>query len=168
DAPEEFVWCACGPLHPYLLEPLLSLVDTTLDDLGASELGAKLEWALERATPAFSVTWAVGKTFFLARRGDANVFEATPSATRLTARSGDGLYQLARAFVGYHPYAERGLVITLVDPPRGGAVQKNLRRIASQTRNLRIYLVTTRGDSAQLDELGETVRNLGRFENLPD
>ena len=60
------------------------------------------------------------------------------------------------------------MVITLVDPPKGGAVQKNLRRIAGLTRNLRIYLVTTRADSAQLDELGETVKNLGRFENLEE
>ena len=168
ESPEDFLWCACGPLHPYLLEPLISLVDTTLEDLGASDLGAKLEWALERATPAFSVTWGIGKTFFLARRGDVHVFEAVPSAMRPAVRSGDGLYQLARAFVGYHPYAERGLVITLVDPPKGGAVQKNLRRIAGRIRNLRIYLVTTRGDSAQLDELGDTVRNLGRFESLEE
>lgn len=169
DSPEDFAWCACGPLHPYLLEPLASLVETALVDLGAAELGAKLEWALERATPAFSVTWAIGKTYFLSRRGDVHVFEAAPSAMRPAARSGDGLYQLARAFIGYHPYAERGLVITLVDPPKGGAVQKNLRRIAGRlTRNLRIYLVTTRADSAQLDELGENVRNLGRFENLEE
>ena len=168
DAPEDFAWCACGPLHPYLLEPLISLVDTTLDDLGSSDLGAKLEWAVERATPAFSVTWAVGKTFFLSRRGDVHVYESVPSATRPTARSGDGLYQLARAFAGYHPYTERGLVITLVDPPRGGAVQKNLRRIEQLSGNLRVYLVTTRGDSAQLDELGDMVRNLGRFESLEE
>jgi hypothetical protein len=167
-SPEDFTWCACGPLHPYLLEPLASLVETALVDLGAAELGAKLEWALERAIPAFSVIWAVRKTYFLARRGDVHVFEAEPSAMRPAARSGDGLYQLARAFVGYHPYAERGLVITLVDPPKGGAVQKNLRRIARITRNLRIHLVTTRADSAQLDELGETVRNLGRFQNLEE
>lgn len=168
DDPEDFAWCAAGPLHPYLLEPLASLVETTLDDLGASDLGAKLEWALERATPAFSVTWAVGKTFFLARRSDACVFEEVASTMRPPASSGDGLYQLARAFVGYHPYAARGLVITLVDPPKGGAVQRNLRRIEGLTGNLRIYLVTTRGDSAQLDELGETVRNLGRFESLQE
>jgi hypothetical protein len=166
DSPEDFAWCACGPLHPYLLEPLLSLVETTLSDLGAGDLGAKLEWALERAIPAFSVMWAVGKTFFLTRRGDVQVFEAVPSVVRPAARSGDGLYQLARAFVGYHPYAERGLVITLVDPPKGGAIQKNLRRVSDLTRSLRVYLVTTRGDSAQLDELGDTVRHLGRFENV--
>jgi hypothetical protein len=168
DAQEDFQWCACGPLHPYLLEPLLSLVDTTLDDLGEVGLGAKLEWALERAIPAFSVTWGFGKTFFLARRGEVIVFEVTPASTRPSARSGDGLYQLARAFTGYHRYAERGLVITLVDPPKGGAVQKNLRRISQLTRTLRVYLVTTRGDSTQLDELGDTVRNLGRFENLEE
>ena len=169
DSPEDFAWCACGPLHPYLLEPLASLVETALVDLGVTELGAKLEWALERAIPAFSVTWAIGKSYFLARRGDVYVFETVPTATRPTARSGDGLYQLARAFVGYHPYAERGLVITLVDPPKGGALQKNLRRIdALLTQNLRINLVTTRTDSAQLDELAENVRNLGRFENLQE
>lgn len=168
NSPEDFAWCAFGPLHPYLLEPLASLVETALVDLGAPELGAKLEWALERAIPAFSVTWAIGKTYFLARRGDVHVFEAVPSATRPAVRSGDGLYQLARAFVGYHPYTEQGLVITLVDPPKGGAVQKSLRRIADLTQNLRIYLVTTRADSAQLDEVGETVQNLGRFENLEE
>jgi hypothetical protein len=168
ETPEEFLWCACGPLHPYLLEPLVSLVDTTLNDLGSPDLGGKLEWALERATPAFSVTWAVGRTFFLARRGDVHVFEAIPAAVRPAVRSGDGLYQLARAFVGFHPYAERGLVLTIVDPPKGGAVQKNLRRIAGLTRNLRVYLVTTRGDSAQLDELGDAVRNLGRFNSLDE
>ncbi len=167
DAPEDFSWCACGPLHPYLLEPLLSLVDTTLGDLGAEQLGTKLEWAIERAIPAFSVIWAVGKTFFLTRRADVHVFEAIPTAVRPLARSGDGLYQLARSFLGYHPYAQRGLVITLVDPPKGGAIQKNLRRIEALTR-VRVYLVTTRGDSAQLDELGDTVRNLGRFDNISD
>jgi hypothetical protein len=166
--PEDFLWCACGPLHPYLLEPLLTLVTATLDDLAVPELGSKLEWAFERAIPAFSVTWGLGKTFFLARRGDVFVFETVPPSVRPATRSGDGLYQLARAFMGYHPYGERGLVITLIDPPKGGAIQKNLRRIEQSTKNLRVYLVTTRGDSAQLEELGETVRNLGRFESLEE
>jgi hypothetical protein len=147
---------------------LLALAQSTVEGLGAADLGSKLEWALDRALPAFSVVWGFDKTFLLTRRGEVFVFEAEATSVRPTATGGDGLFQTARAFTGFHPYARDGLVITLIDPPRGGAIQKNLRRIEQSVARLRVYLVTTRGDSAQLEELGDMVRGLGRFGSVED
>jgi hypothetical protein len=163
-----FEWCVFGPLHPYLLDPCLSVVDYALASLGQRELGRKVAWALDRSVPAYRAMWAADATLFLSRGDDIFEFELSPGGHHPRATSGDGVYQIARAFLGFHPFARGGLVITLVDPPRGGAIMNNLRRLRRDVEELRVYLVTTSGDAAQLEEAGDLIRNLGRFTSIKD
>jgi hypothetical protein len=161
-------WCVLGPCHPYVLDPLLRLADYGLASLGAAELGTKVAWALDRSLPAYRVIWGPGTSLFLAKREELFDFGQFPAGDRPAVSSGDGMYQVARSFIGFHPFANDALVITLIDAPKGGAVAKNLRRLEREVRDLRVFLVTTSGESAQLGEAGDPVGNLGRFASVAD
>ncbi len=165
---ETFEYCLLGPLHPYILDPLLRLANYTLASLGREHLGRKVAWALDRCLPAYRMIWAPGTTLFLGRANQVYQFQVLPQGDHPSLEEGNGIYQVARAFLGFHPYAKEGLVITLVDPPKGTAIGSNLQRLRNEVRQLRVYLVTTRGDTNRLDEQGDFVRDLGRFSNLED
>lgn len=167
-AKDSFEWCVLGPLHPYVLDPCLSLADYALASLGQPELGRKVAWALDHSLPAYRAMWAPDATLFLSREDDLYEFELSPGGYHPRATGGDGVYQVARSFLGFHAFAREALVITLVDPPRGGAIMSNLRRLRRDVGELRVYLVTTSGDAAQLEEAGDLIRNLGRFSSIKD
>ncbi len=159
-------WCVLGSLHPYVLHPILRLAKYTLSNLGTEHLGTKLGWALDRSIPAYELIWSPRNA--LALKTDANpyVFQGSLANYHTSANEGNGLYQVAKAFLGFHPYARQALVVTLIDPPKGAAIGKNLRRLQQDVEELRVYLVSTRGDAARLDEAGEAVRDLGRFSSI--
>lgn len=161
-------WCVLSPFHPYLLDPWLRLADYTLSVLGSRALGKKVSWALDRSLPAYRVIWQPNETFFLTRQTPVFEFQTTPSSNHSPASEGDGIYEVVRSFVGFHPFAKDALVVTLINPPKGGAVSKNIQRVAREVGHLRVYLVTTRGDTARLDEAGEYLRDLGRFQTIED
>lgn len=165
---EEFEWCVLGPFHPYALDPLLRLADYVIAQLGTPQLGKRVTWALDRSLPAYRVIWAPNATLFLTKEDDLFEFEISPSAHHPPARSGDGISQVARSFVGFHAFASQNLVITLIDPPKGGAVSENIRKLKQEIPALRVYLVITSKDAAPLEELGEHVRHLGRFDSVED
>jgi hypothetical protein len=163
-----YEWCVLGPFHPFVLDPWLSLANYALTSLGKRELGEKIGWARDRSVPAYRAIWSTTGTLFLSHEADVFTFEAAPAGRRPLATSGDGLSQIAQAFMGFHPFSQEALVITLIDPPKGGALASNLRRLRSLVKDMRVYLVTTSPASAQLEEAGELVRNLGRFDSLSE
>ena len=168
DGATHYEWCILGPLHPYVLDPLLRIANYTLGSSTAPELGTKTAWAIDRSIPAYRVVWAPTTSLFLSRRDDRFEFQSTPASDRPSTNSGDGVYQIAKAFLGFHPFAQEALVITVIDPPPGGALIKNLRRLEKEVGELRVFLVTTSGDAAQLEEAGDLVANLGRFATIEE
>ncbi|MGH9894797.1 MAG: hypothetical protein ACREA0_23025, partial [bacterium] len=148
------------------LDPLLRLANYVLESVGQEELGSKTAWALDRVLPAYRVMWSPEGVLFLRREDGVFEFGPQSDSRHPVIRSGVGLAQVVRSYLGFHPYAKDHLVLTLVNPPRGGGVAKNIRKIAESVKSLRVYVVSTSGDATQLEEVGDPVRNLGRFPDL--
>jgi hypothetical protein len=163
-----YEWCVLGPFHPYILDPLLRLADYTLSSIDQQQLGKKVAWALGRSLPSYRVLWATNSVLFLARQGQVVEFQANPISSHPPADHGNGLAQIIRSFLGFHPFAKEALVITLIDPPRGGAIAKNLLQIQKEVGELRVYLITTHADTSPLQGVEEVVRNLGRFDSVEE
>jgi hypothetical protein len=161
-------WCVLGPFHPYALEPLVDLADYAHEHLGTPGLGSRLRWGVGQSIPAYQALWADQDSFFVSRADAVFEFTKRPREYRVPSTGGDGLTTIAASFLGFHPYADDALVITLVDPPRGGAIPANLRRITEMTKKLQVFVVATTGDTAQLEDEVDNVRFLGRFESLED
>jgi hypothetical protein len=163
-----YEWCVLGPFHPYILDPLLRLAEYTLSSIGQHQLGKKVTWALGRSLPSYRVLWAANSVLFLARQGQVLEFQATPVSSHPPADYGNGLTQIIRSFLGFHPFAREALVVTLIDPPKGSAIAKNLMQIQKEVGELRVYLVTTHADTAPLQGVEDVVRNLGRFNSVEE
>ena len=160
-------WGRLAPFHPWRLGPLLTLADYALASIGTPQLGSQIRWALDRVVPAYPVMWTGFATLALSAYADGQAtYRSDISRTLVRAASGAGLVQLARSFVAFHPYARDGLAITLVNPPSGQGVSAGLRRIRDTIcPNLDVRVVTTTGDTADLEILEES-RFLGRFPTI--
>lgn len=161
-------WCVLGSLHPYLLDPILQLADYCNAGMGTPDLGTKLSWAVDRSVPAYRILWTDDEILFLARDDDRYEYSTEHRSLHPAASTGDGIYQVAKSFLDYYPFGKSALVLTLIDPPRGGAVAKNIRRIAAEVDQLRVNVAVTRADSSQLETLGDQVHFLGRFDSVED
>ena len=167
-AEDNLEWCVLGPFHPYILDPLLRLTDYALASIGQKQLGKKLGWALGRSLPSYRILWTTNAVLFLAKQSKVFEFQVTPVSSHPPAEQGTAITQIARSFLGFHPFAREALVITLIDPPTGSAIVKNLRRLQEEVQNLRVYLVTTDPETSQLSGAEEIVRNLGRFATVEE
>ena len=167
DEGSERTWCVLSPLHPYLLDPLLQTADYCLDRIGNLDIGTKVAWALDRSLPAYRILWTMRESLFLKRQDGLFEFSSESLANQPFARSGTGIQDVARSFLDYHPFAKASLSITLVDPPRGGAVAKNLQAVARDVDALTVNVVATRSDSSQLEQVSDA-EFIGRFASVSD
>jgi hypothetical protein len=159
-------WAVPSDLHPYAIQPSLQIAEYVLASLGADRLGDKATWAFDRAVPAFQSMWSPNSTLFLARSSETFVYAERVEASQPRTSGSGGLVEIVRAFLGYHPFAEGGLVMLLVDPPMGGGVSSDLRRIRALLKDkLAVYLITTSPDASQLEECSDFVRYLGRYKS---
>lgn len=169
----EYEECLLSPVHPFRLEPVMELVSYCRESAGESRVGEKLEWALERSVPAYRGIWAPNNDMlYLRDEGEFLVYEAgNDTESRPAANRGTGLYQICNSYTGYHPYARDALVVTLVNPPVGGAISGDLRRLDNHNnhvKELRVYEVTTSGKTSDLSSELSFVSHLGRFESVSE
>ena len=152
--------------HPWRLAPLLKLATFARTSLGDSELSAKLKWAIDRAVPAYPLIWpSAGPLSLASYVGGIARFETPGGRVLVHSSNGTGLVQVVRSFLEYHPYAQDGLALTLINPPAGAGLPAALRRIREEVGRLVVKVVTTVADTADLDALTDVVF-LGRFSSL--
>lgn len=169
---EEPTWCVLGPLHPYRLEPPLLVADfvvAALDDAaGPSELGKAARWLLDRCSPSYPAIYNKTDTLHLAGRiGASFEYTVVPENRLPTAEAGVGLSQVIKALVGFSPNMAYGGVVTIIDPPRGAAVQSDLRRVAQlMGGDVRFNVISTRSDANSLDDADLNIRQMGRHSTL--
>jgi len=162
---EPFRWAALSPIHPFLLRPILDVIEYVLTGLGTPQLGARSEWALDRTLPAYPAIWSPQGALYRDHQAPGYEYSASVVAARPSARSGTGIADVIRSYTDFHPYVRRtGLSILLIDPPSGGAVLKNLRSI--RDIKMRLSVLTTGPGSAALEDFDEELQQLGRSSDV--
>jgi hypothetical protein len=159
-------WVTLGPFHPYVLEPILSVVGYLLASLGEEGAGSRCAWALGRSVPSYRAIWARDTPLYLSSVAPAPTFEVGAKINRPPVSAGRGFLQVVTSYRQFHPYVDEALVITLVDPPRGRAIPRDLQRLDRQISPLRVYLVSTGSESLSLADFGGDVQFLGTFPSI--
>ena len=161
-------WAVLGPFHPYTLEPLVRVADFVEANIGSEVLGSKAAWAIDRSVPAYRAIWARNGTLFLSRFSPTIMYEADPEPLRPRVTSGKGLVNVVKAYLGFHEYAKRSLVVTLVNPPKGRGLPRDLRSVERMVEHLKVLVVSTGGEFASLADFDGDVAFLGTFKSIGD
>jgi len=165
----EYLRARLLPIHPFVLTPHLELAQHAIANIGKPDLAEQVRWAQDRSIPAYPAVWIGAKTLLHSGGSvSAPTFAAKERVARPPLSTANGIVNLARAYVGIHPYARRGLSILLVDPPEGPGVASAIRQIRKSvvSNQVRVSTVLWNAETLPSDSVGLDADNLGRIHDL--
>lgn len=159
---KRYTECQLFPVHPFVLAPIVALLQYVREKLGEPDIGTQILWAKDRSLPAYPAIWSPDFNPLIFSEGStAPTFQIKPPSSRPSASSGHAIVDIVKSYIGLHPFATNSLSLLLIDPPKGNGVPSAIRAISKIVNHQNVYIGFTEPRKSEIAITNPEIRNIG-------